>query len=202
MNKKSVLPGLVVVQLLLSACSGILSSDQPAPQTYVLEPVSLASAKSPSESLPTLKINLNAVPGLDTDRIQALDGDARLNHYANARWPDFLPEVLLSVVRRSLLSSGRFSSIATGTKVIPDSWKLDLEVQQFYGIQQTRGTTQRVSAVFGGSLRCGGQTHRIELSSSVPVSEERLSVVVRAHQQALDNVTHQLWDQIHSDCEP
>jgi ABC-type uncharacterized transport system auxiliary subunit len=203
MKMKSALPGLLVIQILLSACSGMLSSDQPAQQTYLLEPVTLSTAISASEAAPpALTLTLRAVPGLDTDRIQALDADARLIQYANARWPDFLPEVLTSVVRRSLLSSGRFATITTGSRVVPNSWELDLEVRQFYGIQQIRGTTERVSVYFGGSLRCGEQTHRIELTSSVPVSEERLSVVVKAHQQALDEVTRQLWARIESGCTP
>ena len=47
-------------------------------------------------------MTVSAVPGLDTDRVLALSTDARLNQYANARWPDHLPEVLTSVMKRSL----------------------------------------------------------------------------------------------------
>jgi len=193
--------GLLVIQMLLTACSGILSSEQPAQQTYLLEPVSLSAAKSSVKGQAALVLVLDAVPGLDTNRIQALDADARLNQYANARWPDFIPEVLTSVIRRSLFSSGRFSTITSGSSVLPDSWILDLEVQQFYGVQMIRGSTARVSAVIGGSLRCLEQDYRVDVSSSIPVGEERLSVVVQAHQQALDDVTRQLWDKIEYHCE-
>lgn len=201
MNSKFAVSGLLAIQTFLTACSGILSSEQPPQQTYVLEPATLSTTKPAARELPVLVLTLDAVPGLDTNRIQALDADARLIQYANARWPDFLPEVLASVIRRSLLSSGRFSTITTGSSVTPDSWDLTLEVQQFYGVQMVRGSTARVSAAIGGVLRCREQDHRMNLSASVPVNEERLSVVVKAHQQALDEVTSQLWDQINTHCE-
>ena len=201
MIKKLALPGLFAIPMLLGACSGILSSEQAAQQIYLLEPVALSAKNPAAEELPVLVFALSAVPGLDTNRIQALDADARLNQYGNARWPDFLPETLTSVVRRSLVSSDRFAAITTATSATSDGWELTLEVQQFYGVQRVRGTTDRVSAVFGGRLQCGTQDHRLDLSASIPVSEERLSVVVAAYQQALDDVTHQLWVQIESRCE-
>jgi ABC-type uncharacterized transport system auxiliary subunit len=39
------------------------------------------------------------------------------------------------------------------------------------------------------------------MNSSRPVREERLSVVVKAHQQALDDVTQQLLEQITENCQ-
>jgi len=201
MNMQLTKLGLSIIPLLLTACSGLLSSEQPAQQIYLLEPVVLVAKSSPVKELPVLVFTLDAIPGLDTNRILALDADARLNQYGNARWPDFLPEVLTSVIRRSLLSSGQFATVTTVAAATSESWNLTLEVQQFYGVQQVRGTTDRVSAVFSGLLRCGEQDHRISLSASIPVNEERLSVVVRAHQQALDDITRQLWDQIESRCE-
>lgn len=199
MKNKFVIAGLLIVPVWLTACSGFLASEQPAKQTYLLEPIELQSQTAPTEPLPVLTFGLSAVPGLDSDRIQAIDGDARINHYANARWPDYLPEVLSSVIRRSLLSSGRFGSISSTGSSTRD-WSLALEVQQFYGFQSTLGTTSRVSAEIGGTILCNQGIHRVQLSASEPVGEERLAVVVKAHQDALNDVTRQLWDQIESLC--
>lgn len=200
MKTKFVIAGLLGLQVLMTGCSGVLSSGQPAKQTYLLEPIKLQSSTSPTNPLPVLALNLTAVPGLDSDRIQAIDGDARLNRYANARWPDFLPEVLTSVIRRSLLSSGQFASVTISESSTSD-WNLSLEVQQFYGIQPTRGSTSRVSAEIDGVIHCKDIDHRMHLAASESVSEERLAVVVKAHQDALNDVTRQLWDQIESHCE-
>ena len=97
---------------LLSACSGLLESGQPAKQYYMLSPVQLASS-SPANGDQPLTLSISAVPGLDTDRIQALGSDAALNRYANARWPDHLPEVVGSVLKRSLASQGGSTSLRT-----------------------------------------------------------------------------------------
>ena len=200
MNTKFIISGILAAQIFLTGCSGILSSEQPAKQTYLLEPVALQTAITAADPLPELALSVSAVPGLDSDRIQALDGNAQLNRYANARWPDFLPEVLNSVIRRSLLSSGRFADI-TSDGSATDGWDLSLEIQQFYGVQSTRGSTARVTAEIDGLVNCQGDDLRLHLTASEPVGEERLSVVVKAHQEALDDVTRQLWNQLESHCD-
>jgi len=67
-------------------------------------------------------------------------------------------------------------------------------------VQFTAGKTNSVDAQFEGMLSCNEQDHRLELSASRPVNEERLALVVKAHQQALDLVTQQLLDQIKGTC--
>lgn len=191
---------LLLLAMLISGCSGVLSSDQPPRQVYLLQPKSLSATDTTSQQPVELHFELTAIPGLDTDRIIAVDSDARLSGYANARWPDFLPEVLASVMRRSLLTSGQFETVAPPSLVKDDAWSLSIEVQQFFGVQRTRGVTDRVSGQAEAVLTCGEQSRRIPLSASTNVSEERLAVVVRAHQSVLDDMTTQLWDAMQSTC--
>jgi ABC-type uncharacterized transport system auxiliary subunit len=140
------------------------------------------------------------VPGLDNDRIQALGPNARLDHYSNARWPDFLPEVLASVMQRSLSASGKFSFVEASDHAAPGGWLLDLEVQQFYGLQSGSGETRSVVVELAGSLTCDDARHPVKLSASAPVGAERLSAVVAAHQSALDAATRQLLGRIDEAC--
>jgi ABC-type uncharacterized transport system auxiliary subunit len=149
---------------------------------------------------PELAMTLSAVPGLDTDRVLAFSSDARLNHYANARWPDHLPEVLTSVMQRSLSASGKFSEVEQGTRKSSDGWLLKLEVQQFYGIQNSSGNTGSVKVQMSGSIECNDVRGTFTLSDSNSVSDERLAAVVAAHQRGLDDVTRQLLDQIGETC--
>ena len=189
MKKKTLLPALAAMTMLLAACSGVMDSKQPARQVYMLAPYSgAANAATPAQG-PELSMTVSAVPGLDTDRVQALSSDARLNQYANARWPDHLPEVLTSVMNRSLASTGRFSAVEESTRASGDGWLLLLEVQQFYGIRNASGDTSAVIIEMTGSIECSGLRGSFSLSDSNPVSEERLSAVVAAHQRGLDNVT-------------
>jgi len=194
------LPVLALAALSLTACSGMMNSEQAAKQVYMLMPSNDSSTAAPQQG-PELSLSLGAVPGLDTDWIQALSSDARLTRYANARWPDHLPEVLASVIQRSLAASGRFSAVEQSTRSDPDAWRLQLEVQKFYGLRNAQDETTRVVTEFSGSIDCSGQSHSFMLNESVPVSGERLSAVVAAHQQGLNAATDQLVRRIFEACE-
>ena len=201
MKRKSAITSLLFLTAFITACGGVLTSEHPVRQTYLLEPSSLESTDSAGDPWPALELSVKAVPGLNTDHIQALSTDASLKHYANARWADFLPEVLSSVIRRSLMSTGRFESVSTTPTPRHDDWSLNLEVQQFYGIQEYAGDTSSVAVSFEGVLACREQVHQLQLSFSRPVREERLSVVVKAHQQALDDATKQLVSELSKHCQ-
>ena len=139
--------------------------------------------------------------GLDTDRILALGPDARLNRYSNARWPDHLPEVLSSVLQRSMTATGRFSKVLQSDHAVGEhGWLLKLEVQQFYGIQDSSGATSSVRVEVAGSLYCNGGESQVSAYESRTVVEERLSAVVAAHQASLDAVTRQLTARIDELC--
>lgn len=191
---------LIPTAMLLTACSGVMDSAQPARQVYMLMPLSASPAAAAEQTAPSLALTLDAVPGLDTDWIQALGSDAQLTRYANARWPDHLPEVLSSVIQRSLYSSGRFSSVQQATSARGDEWLLSLEVEKFYGLRNAAGETTRVVTEFSGSIECDGRKGSFTLSDSVPVDGQRLSLVVAAHQEGLNDTTEQLLDRVFDNC--
>ena len=199
-NVMTVLFLATVPALLMQACGGILTSENAAKQYYLLQPLEAPAPRADAAQRHALSVNVTAVPGLDTDRIMALGADARLNRYSNARWPDHLPEVLVSVLRRSLEESGRFSAVTTDVRTPADAWSLELEIQQFYGVQSASGVTRSVIVELAGELACGGLSRRIRLEHDSPVAEERLAAVVSAHQEGLDAVTRDLLSTIESAC--
>lgn len=178
--------------LLVSACSGVLTSDQPARQEYLLQPLSVSSSTGVPGHRVNLQLEVSAVPGLDTDRILALQPDSRLVQYANARWPDHLPEVLESVIGRSLKA-------ASGSGDVERS--VAIEVQEFFGVRDAAGSTRTVAARFSSTVRCGSQRQVTTLEASTAVSGDRLADVVAAHQAGLDEATRQLIQQVNSLCE-
>ena len=185
--------------LLLAACSGILTSEQAAKQYYLLTPLEAAAGGAAAETPMEMHLTVTAVPGLDTDRILALGTDARLNRYSNARWPDYLPEVLTSVLRRSLEATGRYDMRANAGGD-GDRGSLRLEVRQFYGLQDAAGDTRSVAVELAGSLVCESRDQPVNLKASSPVAEQRLAAVVAAHQAALDSVTRDLLEMLEHDC--
>ena len=192
------LPALLA--LLLAGCGNVLTSEQPARHHYLLSPYEASPAQGRQETGPELTLSLAAIPGLDTDHILALGVDARLNHYANARWPDHLPEVLASVLRRSLEATGLYTAVLEAEPDATEGWALSLEVREFYGIQDAGGATTAVRVELAGALHCGGDTHALRLSEATPVTEQRLAAVVAAHQVGLDGVTRQLTERLQALC--
>ena len=68
---KRIPPVFLLCTLALTACSGILSSEQPAKQYYALMPLA-SDGGSVDPSGPEIMLSVTAVPGLDTDRIEVL----------------------------------------------------------------------------------------------------------------------------------
>jgi len=206
MNKPLTKFGLILAAisatLVLQGCSGILTSDQPAKQYYLLMPYAPSPAPVGVAPAATLALDVTAIPGLDTDRILALDANARLNHYGNARWPDHLPEVLTSVMRRSLESTGRFTAVHSSDHAAGNEWLLQLEVREFYGLQAASGDTSSVHVSLAGILICNDASHPLSLDDSHPVAEQRLAAVVAAHQAGLNAVTRQLIERLGQLCRP
>jgi hypothetical protein len=183
MNIRIALIGAFLPALLLQACSGILTSDQAAKQYYLLEPLTGPGSGAVAGRQP-LDVAVTAVPGLDTDRILALG---------------HLPEVLTSVLRRSLEAAGGYDTRATMGQS-GDGWRLHLEARQFYGKQDTAGATRSVVVELAGWLECSDQNYPVTLNASGVVGEQRLSVVVAAHQAGLDSATRDLLEQIGENC--
>ena len=190
----------VLWALAAAGCSGLLTSEEPARQHYLLQPLTAAGGGFEGGHGTVLHFGFDVVPGLDTDRILALDPDARLVPYANARWPDYLPEVMGSVLRRSLESTGRFARIESGGRAGEGDWVLGLELRAFYGIRDAAGSTGTVRVALAGTLTCAGDIHRLDLAESATVAAERLAAVVAAHQAALDAATRDLIARVGDHC--
>ena len=197
MNRFKPWPALLLTLLLAPGCGGLLTSDQPARHYYLLQPLESTAVRTGTADL---ALQVSAIPGLDTDRLLALDTDARLQPIGNARWTDHLPEVLTSTLQRSLESSGRFAAVHATDRAAADGWLLQLEAREFFGILDAAGNTSSVRVALAGALHCDGQRHALNLRESKPVDAQRVASVVAAHQAALDDVTRRLTGRIAELC--
>lgn len=179
--------------LLLCACSGLLSSDQPAARTWWLEPL---QANTAGTGGPALRLHLGVVPGLDSDEILTLSPDARLSRFQGAYWAGHLPELLESLLARSLQSSGRFAAVTPTGQAGPGECRLDLEARRFYAVLDAADSARSVDVELAGQLACDGSSKPIRATASVPVSGNHLPSVVAAFQNALDEATRELLGQL------
>jgi ABC-type uncharacterized transport system auxiliary subunit len=184
----------------LGGCGGMLTSDQPPEHVYWLEAVTLRLGEPPTGDLPDLVVAVRAIPGLDTDRILVKGPGARLNYYAGARWPDYLPEVVTVTVRLSLESSGRFNRVSSGSRIRRVEWSLDLELREFFAVVTAAGTLPQVHVKLVGHVNCGLGNTSVSAAIAVPAREHRLSEIIAAFQSATDNALISLGEQLETRC--
>jgi len=182
--------------LVLTGCGSVLSSDKPAVTTWWLEPLATGTVAGDRGSR-ELSLQIEVVPGLDTERILTLDSHGQLNHYAGARWADNLPDVLGSVLSRSIGTTGRYASVTQRRSA--DDCHLRLEIGKFYAVLDRTGGTQSVQIALDGSLDCGSGLRSIHVQEAVAASGGSMSGIVAAFQQCLNRVTSSLIAKLDGD---
>lgn len=158
-----------------AACSFPLQQSGPPARTYWLEPAEV-------EGVARLRaVEATAVPGLDTNRLLALDDDRQLVPYAGARWAGDLPDLVASVVARSL-----------GARDPAGSVTLHLEIRRFFVERSAGSAGEAVVAV--AAWRDGAAGAPETFRAREPVDTRRLGAVADAFQTALDRVVAELAD--------
>lgn len=185
---------LATLAIGLLGCSGLTQSDQPALRVWWLQPVS--AAQDTAEPRP-LTLDLDVVPGLDSDEVLALSHDAQLKPYAGARWADNLPELVASLVTRSLHASGRFDVLQDYAAGDVAACELRLELNEFFADLDSAGRTRGVSVDIGGRYQCENTAaHGLKARAYVTVDAEQMNAIVAAFQKALNQVTIDIINQI------
>lgn len=196
--------GVVVFAMSVTAwvagCAGLLDSEEPAERVYWLDPYVLSAPGVAAGDKTSLSIGVSAAPGLDTDRLLILEPDSRLNHYASARWPDNIPDVIQSHFQATLESSGRFSRVSAGPTSRAADKRLQLEVREIYTVVNLPGEVPVVRVVLGGYVTCSETDALITLAADANVDSNQLSYIVAAYQAALNQVSQQLVGQLDESC--
>lgn len=184
----------------LGACSNLMTADQPAAQVYWLEPVTRLHDDRVTNPRPGIRVTVKAVPGLDTDRILVKGPGPRLNYYGNARWPDHLPEVIESLVRLSLDSTGQFSRVTGRVTAAPRARVLELEVREFFAVTESADDPPTIHFEIAGYLDCGSEYEAVGSKATAKLARNRLGDIVAGFQQVTDEVLNALVDQISENC--
>ncbi len=197
-NKKEQTMFIVLMAVfILSACSGLTQSNKPAVTSWWLEPYIGPAKGAVAEPAVTVALTVKAVPGLDSDQVLTLSSDAQLKPYSGARWVDYAPDLLASLLGRSLEADGRFEVLKERSGRGPENCELQLELREFFADLNSMGRTSGVRLALDGRYQCASAT-AVEVNSSalVAVGEERMSVIVAAFQRALDQVTQEILAQL------
>jgi cholesterol transport system auxiliary component len=189
---------MLAITWLLTACSSLTQSDKPVVTTWWLEPYTDVAQVTDDQSLIPVRVSVSTIPGLDSKQILNLSHDAALKPYAGARWTDHPPELLRSLIGRSIEFSGRLTETAGNRNRGGGSCDLNLELREFFADLDAGGRTTGVRVALVGSYQCDDdEIIAIDSQVFVPVAVERMSVIVAAFQDAIDQVAREILQQIH-----
>ena len=200
MSRANYFLGVPALLFGVAACSGLLDSNEPAERVYWLEPLVVQQAVVANVSRPSLAVSVSAAPGLGTDRLLLLGPGAELNHYAAARWPDNISDVLESLLRTTLESTGRYSRVIRGSVSKSTNQELELEIREFYTLASESENVHMARMALRGYVSCRASDYVIALEAAVDIQENRLSQIVAAYQHALHEVSRQLVAQLADTC--
>ena len=188
---------LVAIVGVLSACGSLTRSDKPTATTWWLEPYTTSMQVVASEQPLLVTVTVTVVPGLDSDQVLTLSDKAVLKPYAGARWADHLPELVASLVGRSLEASGGFEILSDRAGPGSENCDLQLELSEFFAELSPTGQTSGVSVAVNGHFVCeSAEALVVQSDVSIPVADERMAVIVAAFQQALNSATQDILNQI------
>ena len=188
-----------IATLTVSGCTSMLTSDAPPDTTYWLEPAPISAAVGTNGDKPSIRVRVNAAPGLDVDRLLVRGPGATLNAYAGARWADNIPDVIETLVRAALEDSGRFGLVATARSGARAAWELDLEVRAFYAV--AAGALPAVELRLRGYLLCPGQVQPVRVAAHHKARANTLTEISTAFQRVVDEGLAELIDRLPATCE-
>lgn len=196
---------MLSIGVLVSGCSGILHSDDPPVQIYVLraavspnvaateqaqalDAARAAPAKSSANAPPTLQVpRPQADPGLATELITLVQSDHRMDHYAGASWPAGLPDVVETLAIDTLRASGQWSAVHDAPSPFTADYLLQINIRRFEADYTGGGEAPRVYVTLDCTIarRIGRELLSSFVAEGVADAQEnRMSAVVAAFEKA------------------
>lgn len=192
-----------VFALALAGCGGgLLSSDQPAPETYRLGPAQrvapTGAAAAPAGVPAAMPVAIviarpRAAPALDTDRIATYDdASRRFDFYAGVRWAEPAPRMLQQQLVKALADGQRFGGgVFAAPARVPAELLLDLELRRFEAVTAGSGAAPVVHVQVQASLVDSRKAARVASflsEAQVRAGENRRSAIIGAFDAATAQV--------------
>lgn len=124
---------------LLSGCTSLLKSDQPAPDTYALRAANNIEPLSQKSVSKVIEIQRPILPpGFDTARIgMYLENGRRLDYYAGAKWPAPLDETLQEFTVQTARKTWPSMIMVSPGQSIDTDYRMQIKVNDFQPVYQS-----------------------------------------------------------------
>jgi cholesterol transport system auxiliary component len=191
--------GIVLLALLVSACSSLLKQEPTPPvKRYLLNlPRTDMVSKTVSNSCTSISISMpQSSSGYDTDRIAYMRENYHLEYFAYNQWVDKPARMILPVFVQLLENSGLFNNVlSANTKSIRADYRLDtelLKLVQIFNAEESSVELKLRATLYHQRERQIIATHTFSLTQ--PTAENTPYGTVQAANEALQTLTEELLD--------
>jgi cholesterol transport system auxiliary component len=122
--------------LALAACSNLIGPP-PASQIYMLRPAPPPAGQGEKVEWALSIDKPDASDALDSERIALAKSDTQLDYYANAVWPDPLPNLIQTALLAGFEATGRIGSVARDQDSLHADYQLTTDIRDFEARYQT-----------------------------------------------------------------
>lgn len=184
--------------LALSACGSLdkLVGPPDAPQMYALRPTAPAAQPGGSKVGWALAIQKPDAPGnLDSARIALARNGAQLDYYANAAWPDRLPDLVQTALLAGFEASGRIDAVSRDDDGLHSDYQLSTDLRDFEARYATPGGAPNAAVTIIAHIS-DTKSRKMAASLAVNLTEPASANSVDAVVQAMNTALAKAVDQI------
>lgn len=174
--------------LVLAACGSLdkLVGPPDAPQIYALRPV-MPPAQPGEKVLWALSIQKpDASNNLDSSRIALARGNTQLDYYANATWPDRLPDMVQTALLAGFEATGRIDAVARDEDALHSDYELSTDLRDFEARYATPDGVPSVAVTIIAHM-ADTRSRKMMANLTVTLTEPASANSVDAVVQALDS---------------
>jgi len=185
--------------LALAACGSLdkLLGPPEAPQIYALRPAVPAAQPGGAKVGWALSIlKPDASSNLDSSRIALAKSDTQLDYYANAAWPDRLPDLVQTALLAGFEASGRIDAVSRGEDALHSDYELSTDLRDFEARYATPGGVPDVAVTIIAHMadaRSRKIVANLAVSLTQPAAANSVDSVVQAFNvtlaKAIDQIT-------------
>ncbi|MEP6828962.1 MAG: ABC-type transport auxiliary lipoprotein family protein [Rhizomicrobium sp.] len=184
--------------MVLAACGSLTKLVGPpdAPQIYALRPAVPAiqpGGNKVSWALAILKPDASS--NLDSARIALARSDTQLDYYANAAWPDRLPDLVQTALLAGFEATGRIDAVSRDEDALHSDYELSTDLRDFEARYATPdGAPSVVVTVIAhmADARSRKILANLTVNFTQPASANSVDAVVQAFAAALAKAVDQI----------
>lgn len=183
--------------LALAACGSLdkLVGPPDAPQIYALRPTPTAAQPGGKVDWALSILKPDASDSLDSSRIALAKNETQLDYYANATWPDRLPDVVQTALLAGFEASGRIGAVSRDSDALHADYELSTDLRDFEARYATPDGVPTVAVTIIAHM-ANARSRAITANLTVALTQVASANSVEAVVQAFDAALGKAVDQI------